>query len=172
MMIDARAHGFEVVLVYIGTENVELNLARIRDRVLAGGHNVPEPDVRRRYKRKFCEPSNGHPRRRSHHPVRQFNRRGLPARRSSWRVRRPVVQTHPGLGRHARIAGCPSIRAKSLSRRGCFGISERRQTAARRDHPCFARVGLRRPASWALCPWQSGATASARFGCRKTCPRS
>jgi predicted ABC-type ATPase len=51
LMIDARAHGFEVVLVYIGTENVELNLARIRDRVLTGGHDVPEEDVRRRYTR-------------------------------------------------------------------------------------------------------------------------
>ena len=45
MMLDARARGFEIVLVYIGTENVELNLARIRDRVLAGGHHVPEVDV-------------------------------------------------------------------------------------------------------------------------------
>lgn len=53
MMLDARAHGFEIVLVYIGTENVEINLARIRDRVLAGGHNVPEPDVRRRFTRSF-----------------------------------------------------------------------------------------------------------------------
>jgi predicted ABC-type ATPase len=52
-MIDARAREFEVVLVYIGTENVELNLARIRDRVLTGGHNVPEEDVRRRYTRSF-----------------------------------------------------------------------------------------------------------------------
>lgn len=53
MMLDARIRGFEVVLVYIGTENVEINLARIRNRVLAGGHNVPEGDVRRRYKRSF-----------------------------------------------------------------------------------------------------------------------
>jgi predicted ABC-type ATPase len=53
MMVDARTRGFEVVLVFIGTENVELNLARIRDRVLSGGHNVPEGDVRRRYKRSF-----------------------------------------------------------------------------------------------------------------------
>lgn len=53
MMIEARARGFEVVLVDIGTENVELNLARIRDRVLAGGHNVPDKDVRRRYTRSF-----------------------------------------------------------------------------------------------------------------------
>jgi predicted ABC-type ATPase len=53
MMVDARIRGFEVVLVYIGTENVEINLARIRNRVLAGGHDVPESDVRRRYKRSF-----------------------------------------------------------------------------------------------------------------------
>jgi predicted ABC-type ATPase len=53
MMVDARVRGFEVVLVYIGTENVEINLARIRNRVLAGGHDVPENDVRRRYQRSF-----------------------------------------------------------------------------------------------------------------------
>lgn len=53
MMVGARIVGFEVVLVYIGTENVEINLARIRNRVLAGGHDVPESDVRRRYQRSF-----------------------------------------------------------------------------------------------------------------------
>ena len=42
MMVDAPKRGFEVVLVYIGTENVEINLARITNRVLAGGHDVPE----------------------------------------------------------------------------------------------------------------------------------
>jgi len=53
MMLDARNRGFEILLVYIGTENVEINLTRIRNRVLAGGHDVPEEDVRRRYKRSF-----------------------------------------------------------------------------------------------------------------------
>ena len=53
MMVDARNRGFEVVLVYIGTESVEINLVRIRDRVLAGGHDVPESDVRRRFQRSF-----------------------------------------------------------------------------------------------------------------------
>jgi predicted ABC-type ATPase len=53
MMRYARGidRGFEVVLIYIGTESVEINLARIAKRVLAGGHNVPEVDVRRRYLR-------------------------------------------------------------------------------------------------------------------------
>ena len=53
MMLDARSLGFEIVLVYIGTDNVEINLGRIRNRVLAGGHDVPEDDVRRRYRRSF-----------------------------------------------------------------------------------------------------------------------
>jgi len=53
MMVDARNRGFENVLVYVGTKNVEINLARIRNRVLAGGHEVPEGDVRRRYGRSF-----------------------------------------------------------------------------------------------------------------------
>jgi predicted ABC-type ATPase len=44
MMADARSRGFEVVLVYIGTDRVEINLARIAKRVLGGGHNVPEAD--------------------------------------------------------------------------------------------------------------------------------
>ena len=52
-MLEARLGGFEIVLVYIGTENVEINLARIRNRVLSGGHDVPEADVRRRYARSF-----------------------------------------------------------------------------------------------------------------------
>jgi predicted ABC-type ATPase len=34
-------------------ENVEINLARIRNRILAGGHDVPQEDVRRRYERSF-----------------------------------------------------------------------------------------------------------------------
>jgi predicted ABC-type ATPase len=51
MMLTARARGFEIVLIYIGTERVEINLARIRDRVLASGHDVPEADVRRRFQR-------------------------------------------------------------------------------------------------------------------------
>lgn len=53
MMLRARRQGFEIVLVYIGTEHVEINLLRIRNRVLAGGHDVPPEDVRRRYERSF-----------------------------------------------------------------------------------------------------------------------
>jgi predicted ABC-type ATPase len=54
MMLDAKKRNFDIVLIYIGTEKVEINLQRIRNRVLAGGHDVPENDVRRRYGRSFA----------------------------------------------------------------------------------------------------------------------
>ena len=38
-------------MIYLWIPSADLGLARIRDRVEAGGHNVPEPDVRRRYPR-------------------------------------------------------------------------------------------------------------------------
>jgi predicted ABC-type ATPase len=53
MMLTARERGFEIVVIYIGTNNVEINLNRIAGRVLTGGHDVPEGDVRRRFLRSF-----------------------------------------------------------------------------------------------------------------------
>jgi len=47
----ARDAGFALHLFYLWIPSAELALARIRDRVEAGGHSVPEPDVRRRYPR-------------------------------------------------------------------------------------------------------------------------
>jgi predicted ABC-type ATPase len=53
LMRDAQFRGYEIVLLFIGTNSVEINLARIRARVALGGHDVPEADVRRRYERGF-----------------------------------------------------------------------------------------------------------------------
>src|ERR1700685_3697337 len=39
MMLEARTRGFAFGLVYIGTGRGEIYFARIRDRVVAGGHN-------------------------------------------------------------------------------------------------------------------------------------
>jgi len=51
MMIDARQRGFEVILIYVGTKNSAINIARVANRVALGGHDVPESDIRRRYER-------------------------------------------------------------------------------------------------------------------------
>jgi predicted ABC-type ATPase len=46
-----RDQGYEAHIFYLWVPGVDLALARIRDRVLDGGHNVPEPVVRRRFER-------------------------------------------------------------------------------------------------------------------------
>jgi predicted ABC-type ATPase len=51
LMQDAKAAGYEIQLLYVGTSDVKINLRRIAQRVAAGGHDVPEVDVRRRYVR-------------------------------------------------------------------------------------------------------------------------
>lgn len=47
----AKKHGFEVQCIYILTRNVNINVARVRTRVMAGGHDVPETKIRERYRR-------------------------------------------------------------------------------------------------------------------------
>ena len=47
----AKDDGWRIGLVYIGLMNADLAIARVRERVSNGGHNVPPGDVRRRYER-------------------------------------------------------------------------------------------------------------------------
>jgi predicted ABC-type ATPase len=44
-----RRHGFLVSLVYLRLGSVEESLARVRKRVAAGGHGIPEDAIRRRF---------------------------------------------------------------------------------------------------------------------------
>jgi predicted ABC-type ATPase len=46
-----QSAGFHVGLVFLSLPQVEIALARIRARVSQGGHDVPEPVVRRRFER-------------------------------------------------------------------------------------------------------------------------
>lgn len=50
----ARTNGFRVVLHYISVDSADLALDRVRTRVAAGGHDVPEPDLRRRLARSLA----------------------------------------------------------------------------------------------------------------------
>jgi predicted ABC-type ATPase len=54
MMVRAKDLGYLVVLIYIGTANVSINLQRVRNRVEKGGHDVPEEDQLRRYPRSLA----------------------------------------------------------------------------------------------------------------------
>ena len=51
LLNDAVGRGYEVELTYIWIASVKLSLDRVRRRVAAGGHNIPERDVLRRFKR-------------------------------------------------------------------------------------------------------------------------
>ena len=48
-MRKAKNAGFELHLYYCALANVELNIARVAERVAKGGHHIPENTIRRRY---------------------------------------------------------------------------------------------------------------------------
>jgi predicted ABC-type ATPase len=50
----AKAFGYEIELVYIGTTSADINIVRVAARVSQGGHHIPEGDIRRRYSRSLA----------------------------------------------------------------------------------------------------------------------
>lgn len=48
---DMRTHGFSISIVFVFLRSPDACVARIRERVAKGGHDVAEADVRRRYLR-------------------------------------------------------------------------------------------------------------------------
>ncbi len=49
MIKDAKAEGYFVTLLYFWLDSPERAVARVKARVLAGGHNIKEETIRRRY---------------------------------------------------------------------------------------------------------------------------
>lgn len=49
MIIRAKSEGYEVMLLYFWLNSPDLAVARVKARVAAGGHNIDEPTIRRRY---------------------------------------------------------------------------------------------------------------------------
>jgi len=45
----AKKSGYEIHCIYVLTCNADINIARVRSRVLEGGHDVPEDKIRKRY---------------------------------------------------------------------------------------------------------------------------
>jgi predicted ABC-type ATPase len=54
MMREAKGLGYTVILMFVGTTNVEINIERVKQRVSNGGHDVSEEDQRRRYPRSMA----------------------------------------------------------------------------------------------------------------------
>lgn len=46
---NAKELGYKIVIFYLYLENVQNNIARVQNRVLNGGHNIPQRDIERRY---------------------------------------------------------------------------------------------------------------------------
>ena len=50
MLISGGRVGAKIHMLYVGLERVELHLARVKSRVAAGGHDIPEARIRERYR--------------------------------------------------------------------------------------------------------------------------
>ena len=48
-MESARAGGYSVHLAFVVLRDIELNVLRVAERVMQGGHSIPEATIRRRY---------------------------------------------------------------------------------------------------------------------------
>lgn len=49
LMSEARERGFKIALVFVTTENADINVSRVHDRVAKNGHPVEESKIRSRY---------------------------------------------------------------------------------------------------------------------------
>lgn len=49
MVREAKSNGYTVTIIYLWLNSPDLAIARVHDRVLSGGHNIPEPIIRRRF---------------------------------------------------------------------------------------------------------------------------
>lgn len=54
LLTDLLAVGYEVHIFYLWLPSPDLAVARVRRRVQAGGHDVPELDIRRRFRRSLA----------------------------------------------------------------------------------------------------------------------
>ncbi len=46
---ECRKQGYHILLVFLSLPNADMAVARVAGRVVQGGHNVPETDIRRRF---------------------------------------------------------------------------------------------------------------------------
>jgi predicted ABC-type ATPase len=50
LLAQAARRGIEVRVIYVGLDTAEAHIGRVRQRVRTGGHDIPEADIRRRYR--------------------------------------------------------------------------------------------------------------------------
>ena len=50
LLAEAASEGIEVRVWYVGLDSPEAHIERVRQRVQSGGHDIPETDIRRRWR--------------------------------------------------------------------------------------------------------------------------
>lgn len=50
-LIELRKSGYHIKIMFVFLDSVEISISRVKNRVIKGGHNIPEEIIRRRYKR-------------------------------------------------------------------------------------------------------------------------
>ncbi len=50
LLTDLKQHGYRLVLFFLWLPSSDLAVARVANRVRQGGHNVPEPTIRQRFR--------------------------------------------------------------------------------------------------------------------------
>jgi predicted ABC-type ATPase len=50
LLAEAATRGIEVHVFYVGLDSADAHIERVRQRVRAGGHDIPDADIRRRYR--------------------------------------------------------------------------------------------------------------------------
>lgn len=48
-ILKAKGLGYRIISIFVGTENADINYARVKKRVSEGGHDVPEDKLRARF---------------------------------------------------------------------------------------------------------------------------
>jgi predicted ABC-type ATPase len=108
MMADAQAAGYKITLVYVGLADALTSLARVRERVARGGHDVPAAIIMRRYKKKSGQPAGCHRSCRPHLHSRQHQRPPQAACHDRARPNQASKPAHASVGKGC-ISRCPVI---------------------------------------------------------------
>jgi predicted ABC-type ATPase len=119
LMDRASARGYEIHLTFVALDSPERCIARIRTRVLRGGHSIPDADVSTPLQAEHRQPARSASRRRHRQGLRQF--RG----RTSARADREERRRHQPLEGIASLGRALEHRRKSgICYFGCFGALE------------------------------------------------
>jgi predicted ABC-type ATPase len=97
LLAEAATRGIEVRLFFVGLDSAEAHIERVRQRVRAGGHDIPEDAIRRRYRHS------------------RINLIKLLPALTELRMYDNTATADPATGRHRHLSWCCTCRAAASS---------------------------------------------------------